>query len=212
MKNYPTSRVIGFTATTSAFLTFGLAPLAAAPTAQADFDDAIETAMAPFLDATTGNLDWDAVFAPSAWDTFLAPAHWDTVLAELSGAALASPAAIDPNTLLLQYFYTPIHDGIEAWIHSDLGQQIDNFINQPFLDLTGRGLIGDGVDGDPLHVNGTDGGWLFGDGGAGWNSTVAHTPGGSGGSGGLFGVGGAGGDGGAGASGGAGGAGGAVMG
>ncbi|MCV7168177.1 PGRS repeat-containing protein, partial [Mycobacterium stomatepiae] len=162
--------------------------------------------------AATGDLDWDAVFSPAAWDTFLTPAHWDTVLTELSGTTVAGPAVADPNTWLLQYFYTPIHNGIEDWIHSDLGQQINNVINQPFIDLTGRALVGDGVDGDPLHVNGTDGGWLFGDGGKGWDSAVDHTPGGNGGHGGLFGIGGAGGDGGLGASGGAGGAGGVLMG
>ncbi|MGB3523998.1 MAG: PGRS repeat-containing protein, partial [Mycobacterium sp.] len=216
MTDRMSGRAVGFATATGAFLTFGVAPLAAAPAARADFDDAIEAAIAPFLDTTTNTLDWDAVLSPSAWDTFLAPTHWNTVFGELSlpGTA-AGPAAYDPADLtawIQQYIYTPIHTGIEAWIHSDIGQQVNNFINEPFLALTGRGLIGDGVDGDPLHVNGTDGGWLFGDGGAGWDSTVDHTPGGNGGHGGLFGIGGAGGDGGAGASGGAGGAGGVVMG
>ncbi|QZA09915.1 cellulase family glycosylhydrolase [Mycolicibacter heraklionensis] len=209
-------KTVGFATATGAFLTFGLAPLAVAPAAQADLDDAIEAAIAPFVDATTNDLDWDAVFSPTAWDTFFAPAHWNTIFGELSipGEA-AGPAAYDPADLtgwLEQYFYMPIHDGIEAWINSDLGQLINNFINQPFIDLTGRALIGDGVDGDYLHVNGTDGGWLFGDGGKGWDSTVDHTPGGNGGHGGLFGIGGDGGHGGLGASGGAGGAGGVLMG
>ncbi|HET9875119.1 MAG TPA: cellulase family glycosylhydrolase, partial [Mycobacterium sp.] len=56
------------------------------------------------------------------------------------------------------------------------------------------------------------GGWLFGDGGAGWDSTTAGVGGGAGGAAGFFGNGGAGGEGGAGAAGGAGGAGGWLFG
>ncbi|WP_409428196.1 cellulase family glycosylhydrolase [Mycobacterium sp. SMC-11] len=202
------SRVNGVAATAAAVLTFGLAPLATAPAAQADFDDAIDAALAPFLDASTNSLDWDAVLSPSAWDTFLAPAHWDAVLSELSGSALAGPAAVDPATWIGQYFYTPIHTGIEDWINSDLGRQLNNLINQPFLALTGRALIGDGVDGTAEHHDGTAGGWLFGDGGNGWNSNESGGAGGAGGNAGMFGNGGQGGDGGAGGLGGHGGTGG----
>ncbi|QZA08307.1 cellulase family glycosylhydrolase [Mycolicibacter heraklionensis] len=215
MKAQISSRVVGFTATAGAFLAFGVAPLAAAPGAQADFDDALDAAFAPFLDTTTNTLDWDAVLSPSAWDTFLAPAHWDTVLTELGGLTAPGPAAADPNTWLLQYVYTPLHTGIEAWIHSDLGQQINSLINQPFQDLTGRPLIGDGIDGTAEHHDGTDGGWLFGDGGNGWNSTESGGIGGAGGNAGMFGNGGTGGngaDGGLGGNGGDGGNGGWLMG
>ena len=83
------ARFVGLTAATGAFLTFGLAPLAAAPAAHADFDEALDIAFAPFVDAATSTLDWDAVLSPSAWDTFLAPEHWDSVLTELAGTALA---------------------------------------------------------------------------------------------------------------------------
>ncbi|WP_234821444.1 cellulase family glycosylhydrolase [Mycolicibacter virginiensis] len=209
------SHAIGVAATAGAVLTFGLAPMVTAPAAQADFDDAIDAAFAPFLDATTNALDWDAVLSPSAWDTFLAPTHWDTVLTELAGTALAGPAVADPNTVLLQYFYTPIHNGIEDWINSDVGQQLNNLINQPVLALTGRALIGDGIDGTAEHHDGTDGGWLFGDGGNGWSNTESGGAGGAGGNAGMFGNGGDGGngaDGGLGAHGGDGGNGGWLMG
>ncbi|UVO13573.1 cellulase family glycosylhydrolase [Mycobacterium sp. SVM_VP21] len=213
---YMSNEVVGFAAAIGTFLTFGVAsPLAAAPAAQADFADAIDAAFAPFLDATSGNLEWDAAFSPTAWDAFLAPAHWDTVLAALDDSALAGPAVADPNTLLLQYFYTPIHAGIEGWINSDLGQQVNHLINQPFLALTGRALIGDGIDGTAEHHDGTDGGWLFGDGGNGWNNTEAGGIGGGGGAAGMFGNGGLGGngaDGGLGGNGGDGGNGGWLMG
>ena len=214
-KHHIACRVVGIAAATGAFLTFGLAPLVSPPPAQADFDDVIDAAIAPFLDSTAGGLDWDAVFSPTAWDTFWTPAHWDTILTELAGAALAGPALADPNTLLLQYFYTPIHTGIEDWIHSDLGQQVNNLINQPFLTLTGRALIGDGIDGTADHHNGTDGGWLFGDGGNGWHATESGGIGGAGGNAGMFGNGGNGGngaDGGLGGNGGDGGNGGWLMG
>ncbi|MEB3069818.1 cellulase family glycosylhydrolase [[Mycobacterium] vasticus] len=210
-----TSRTVGFAATTAAFLTYGIAPLAAAPAAQADFDDAIEAAMAPFVDAGTGNLVWDAVLSPTSWDTFLAPTHWDTVLAELGGLATPGAAAaipVDPAVWLQQYFYTPIHTGIEDWINGDLGAQVNNLINQPFLALTGRALIGDGADGTAEHANGGDGGWLFGDGGKGWDNTESGGMGGAGGAAGMFGNGGSGGHGGSGGNGGDGGDAGWLMG
>ncbi|MEB3049405.1 cellulase family glycosylhydrolase [Mycolicibacter sp. MYC123] len=185
-------RVLGSVAAAGAFLTFGMAPAA-----QADFDAVADDFLAPFLDGTTGNLDWDAVASPAAWDTFLSPGHWDAVLAELAGPALAGPALADPNTWLLQYFYTPIHTGIEGWINSDLGEQVNNLINQPFLALTGRALIGDGVDGTADNPDGGDGGWLFGDGGNGWHNTQSSGTGigGTGGDAGMFGNGGTGGNG-----------------
>ncbi|MEB3020608.1 cellulase family glycosylhydrolase [[Mycobacterium] crassicus] len=207
MQDHRGVRLVGFVAATGIFLAVGMS----APVAQAEFDDMIEAAIAPFMDTTGSNLDWDAVFSPTAWDTFLAPNHWDAVLAELGGLATPGAAAaipVDPAVWLQQYFYTPIHTGIEGWINSDLGQQVNNLINQPFLALTGRALIGDGIDGTAEHHNGTDGGWLFGDGGNGWSNTETGGIGGAGGAAGMFGNGGDGGDGGNGADGGLGGNGG----
>ncbi|WP_255351884.1 cellulase family glycosylhydrolase [Mycobacterium sp. UM_Kg27] len=208
-------RVVCLAASTGALLTFGMAPLAAAPAAQADFDDALDAVLAPFVDATTNTLDWDAMLSPSAWNTFLAPTHWDTVLTELSGAALAGPAVADPNTWLLQHFYTPIHDGLEEAINSDLGQLLLGLVNQPTLLLTGRPLIGDGADGTAAQPNGGHGGWLYGDGGDGWDNTDSGGMGGAGGNAGMVGNGGDGGDGadgGLGGNGGDGGNGGWLMG
>ncbi|WP_164478364.1 carboxymuconolactone decarboxylase family protein [Mycolicibacterium stellerae] len=73
--------------------------------------------------------------------------------------------------------------------------------------LGGRcGLICDGADGTEDHPDGVGGGLLFGNGGAGWSSTVAGVAGGNGGAGGLLGGnGGKGGAGGLGADGGNGG-------
>lgn len=104
--------------------------------------------------------------------------------------------------------YNPLHTGIQGWITSPLGQGVDGVINR----LAGTYVIGNGRTGTATAPNGTAGGWLFGDGGAGWDSTEAAVPGGNGGAAGMVGNGGRGGSGGAGAAGGAGGAGGALMG
>ncbi|WP_234808974.1 cellulase family glycosylhydrolase [Mycolicibacter hiberniae] len=189
------TRVVGLAASTGAVLTFGMGPLAAAPGAHADFFDPMtDQILEPFLDATTGAPDWDAVFSPDAWETFLSPDHWDAALNAFSGEALAGPA-VDPNTWLLQYLYTPIHDGLEDVVNSDLGQLLLSLVNQPTLLLTGRPLIGDGVDGTAAAPNGGHGGWLFGDGGDGWDNTGSGGTGGAGGNAGMIGNGGDGGDG-----------------
>ena len=76
----------------------------------------------------------------------------------------------------------------------------------------GSYVIGNGVTGTAANPTGGAGGWLLGDGGAGWTSTEVGVAGGAGGAAGLLGNGGAGGAAGAGAAGGIGGAGGVFMG
>ncbi|MFL0177997.1 cellulase family glycosylhydrolase [Mycobacterium sp. SMC-15] len=178
------SKVVGI----AAFL--AIAPTA--PTAHADFDDMMDVLFTPFV-TTEGALDGDALFDTTAWDTFLSSAHWDAAFAALS----------EPSPALAFDLYTGLHDIAEKWIESDLGIQVNGAINTLF----GSTVIGNGADGTEDNPDGGDGGWLFGDGGAGWNSTTDGVAGGHGGSAvGLFGNGGAGGDGGAGAVGGDGGA------
>ncbi|RAU90656.1 hypothetical protein DQP56_22745, partial [Mycolicibacter senuensis] len=139
----------------------------AAPPAQAElFDDAFDQMLSPFLDATTGALDWGTLTSPAAWDAFLDPAHWDGVL----GGLIPGPAdttAFDPAALFQQFIYTPLHGHLQAWITSDLGQQVDGTINALF----GSTVIGNGAAGTAENPDGGPGGWLFGDGGAGWSST-----------------------------------------
>ncbi|MBS9534603.1 cellulase family glycosylhydrolase [Mycobacterium sp. M1] len=134
----------------------------------------------------------DQVFA-----ALLTPDHWDT--------ALSGSAGFDGGDI-----YTLLHDAEQQWITSDLGKQVDSIIN--LLAPAGQQIIGNGTAGTEAHPDGGVGGWLFGDGGAGWDSTTAGVAGGAGGAAGLFGNGGNGGDGGAGAAGGDGGAGGSVFG
>ncbi|WP_323848765.1 cellulase family glycosylhydrolase [Mycolicibacterium mucogenicum] len=114
----------------------------------------------------------------------------------------------NPAAWVQALVYNPLHTGIEGWINSPLGQGVDGVINR----LAGTYVIGNGRTGTATAPNGTAGGWLFGDGGAGWDSTEAAVPGGNGGAAGMVGNGGRGGAGGAGASGGAGGPGGSLMG
>lgn len=122
--------------------------------------------------------------------------------------ALTAQRAADVPTLVDAVVFTPIHTLAQAWITSDVGLVVDTYINRVFRSY----VIGNGAAGTADHPDGGDGGWLLGDGGAGWNSTIAGVSGGQGGSAGAFGVGGRGGEGGAGADGGAGGEGGTVMG
>jgi endoglycosylceramidase len=121
-----------------------------------------------------------------------------------AATAAAQPAPINPTIVFQQLVYTPIHTVVEAWIDSDLGQQVDGVINT----LAGSYVIGDGTAGTATNPNGGAGGWLLGDGGAGWAGAEAGVAGGSGGRAGLMGLGGAGGAGGNGVAGGVGGAGG----
>lgn len=125
----------------------------------------------------------------------------------------AAPTAVpalpnNPAAWFQALIYNPLHSGIEGWINSPLGQGVDGVVNR----LAGTYVIGNGRTGTATAPNGTAGGWLFGDGGAGWDSTEATVSGGNGGAAGMVGNGGRGGAGGAGASGGTGGAGGFLMG
>ena len=127
-----------------------------------------------------------------------------------TAAAVAHQISVPPNltAVVQQIVYTPLHAVVQAWIVSEIGRQVDNFINT----AAGSYVIGNGTAGTESHHNGGAGGWLLGDGGAGWNSTQAGVVGGAGGASGVLGNGGSGGSGGAGAAGGAGGAGGTLMG
>ena len=129
-----------------------------------------------------------------------------TTLAPSAAAVIVPPPNL--TAVFQQVAYGPLHVVVQAWITSEIGRQIDDFINT----VAGSYVIGNGVNGTELNPNGGAGGWLLGDGGAGWNSTQAGVSGGAGGRGGAVGNGGAGGSGGAGADGGAGGAGGLLMG
>jgi endoglycosylceramidase len=192
------SRVVGAGTAAGAFLAFGMAPVAPAPSANADGLDAI---LDPILDSLSS-------LAPAlTTDLTSMVASVDPSFAAEGAASAALPAAEDSATLFQQYVYTPLETAAQAWIASPTGEQVDGFLNSTF----GEFLIGNGAAGTETDPTGGAGGLWFGDGGAGWNSTVAGVAGGEGGSAGIFGDGGIGGSGDA-AAGGEGGAGGSFMG
>jgi endoglycosylceramidase len=111
--------------------------------------------------------------------------------------------------LFQQYIYDPLHAGVESWINSPFGEQVDHLLNA----ASGQFLIGNGAEGTALDPNGGDGGLWFGDGGNGWDSDQPGMAGGAGGdAAGFFGSGGEGGSGGLGAAGGDGGDAGSLFG
>ena len=181
------SRAVGAGAV---FAAFGVA-MFSPPTARADdfgLGDLISDLISSASSAEVGSQAVDQALAASA-----------------SGAETLSAAG-----LFQQYIYDPLHAGVESWINSPFGEQVDNALNT----ASGQFLIGNGADGTgQLDPNGGDGGLWFGDGGNGWDSDQTGVAGGSGGDAvGLFGNGGDGGMGDAGAAGGDGGDGGSLFG
>jgi len=183
-------RVIGFGTSLGALVAFGLTPLSGLPVAQAD-------------DFGLGDLIGDLFTGSDAADS---PAAASGLADIFSGTGAES---LSVEGIFQQFIYDPIHTGIEDWIGSDIGKEVDGFIN----DISGMFLIGDGAAGTSADPNGGVGGLWFGDGGNGWDSTEAGVAGGAGGDAqSFFGNGGDGGDGGIGAAGGAGGNAGSLFG
>ncbi|MCV7385467.1 cellulase family glycosylhydrolase [Mycolicibacter longobardus] len=136
---------------------------------------------------------------------------FDQLLAGIAadwGDPFAAPTTtFDLTDWFQQSIYLPVHNGLEQWLDTQAGQQVAEFLNG-----FGSYVIGDGAAGTEEDPNGGAAGWLFGNGGAGWDSDQPGVAGGAGGAAGLFGNGGAGGAGGADAHGGAGGVGGWLLG
>lgn len=146
--------------------------------------------------------------ASGALDPLLLAASRRDTVKETPASSPRTSTPINPVVIVDRFVYTPLHTAAEGWIHSGVGQQIDGVINT----IARSYVIGDGADGTEDDPAGGAGGWLFGDGGTGWDSTEDGIAGGNGGSAGMFGNGGRGGAGGAGATGGTGGAGGRLLG
>jgi len=134
-----------------------------------------------------------------------------TIVLALQGALAPVNAAVASGFQTV--VYGPIHTAGQAWISSPAGQAIDPIINTPTQALFGRGLIGNGAAGTAANPTGGAGGFLFGDGGAGFTQTAGMgAVGGTGGNAGFIGNGGIGGGGFSGGAGGTGGIGGFLMG
>ncbi len=130
-----------------------------------------------------------------------------------SGGAYAAAEATNASSLPAANAYTPIWTAVAeasqgspppmteplARLMYELNQTSEMFVGEP--------LFYNGADGtSQASPNGQNGGLVIGNGGIGWNSTVAGVNGGNGGQAGIWGNGGNGGTGGAGATGGDGGA------
>jgi broad specificity phosphatase PhoE len=177
--------------------------------------DEVSAAVAALFGTHGSQYQAAAVEAASYYEQFVQ--NVGVAAASYSGAEAAAAAALDGlDSAVANGFqnlvYGPIHLAGDAWIASPLGQALDPILNTPTTLLFGRGLIGHGAAGTAAHPTGGAGGFLFGDGGAGYSPTAGVTPGGTGGNAGLIGNGGAGGAGFGGAIGGTGGVGGWLMG
>ena len=167
-------RTLALGVTAGAFFAFGLSPLITAPAASADEFDVI---VDPIISALSG-LD-----PTLGADLGALAAGFDPSFAAESAASAATAAASSPDfsELFNQFVYTPTHTALEAWITSDVGKQVDGFINS----TTDSYAIGNGAPGTELDPNGGAAGWLFGDGGMGGDGG-AGAAGGDGGAGGSF--------------------------
>ncbi|MGB3520856.1 MAG: PGRS repeat-containing protein, partial [Mycobacterium sp.] len=168
------SRALGSGTAVSAFLAFGLGPLAAAPTAQADIEDVwvdlfgqdLGTAVAD-LSANWGDqAAWGVVLDSASWDgvfdSWSDTATWDAVLADLNLSGIGAADFSWPGSADASFNWGEIN-----WF-------------MPF---------GNGADGTAANPDGGAGGWIYGSGGAGWDAdgTGGVYDGGAGGQGGLFG-------------------------
>src|SRR6202012_2222576 len=151
-------RVFGLGLTAGAFFAFGLAPLVTAPPANADEVDVIVDPIISALSGIDPTLGADLGALATSFDP--------TFAADSATSAATAAATPDFSDLFNQYVYTPTHTALEAWINSNVGQQVDGFINT----ISGEFLIGNGAPGtSEADPNGADGGLWFGDGGHGWN-------------------------------------------
>jgi endoglycosylceramidase len=198
-------RVVGASTAAGAFLAFAMTPLAPAPAANAD---ELELILDPILNSLSSIAPALATDLTSMVDTFDPSFAADSAAAATAALDSTALPSADLTTSFEQSVYTPLETAAQAWINSASGEQVDSFLNTTF----GEFLIGNGAPGTEQDPTGGAGGLLFGDGGAGWNSTEAGVAGGNGGAAGIFGDGGIGGSGGDGAAGGEGGAGGSFMG
>src|ERR1700742_781981 len=67
------------------------------------------------------------------------------------GASASGAETLSPTELFQQYIYEPLHAGVESWINSSFGEQVDHALNT----ASGLFLIGNGADGtSQLDPNG----------------------------------------------------------
>ncbi len=202
------ARFIRLSVAAGTFITLSLSPIAsvspllAIPVAKADGEDiiidqilnslsAVDPTTALDMTSWLSNLDAALQGAANFDPSSLAGTMPDIDSALSPASTSADPAAVPPDpaasTDLAQlyetFIYGPQHTLEQEWIDGTTGLggltvQWDNSIDS--LDPSTL-LIGNGADGTAADPTGGAGGLLFGDGGAGWNSTVVGEAGGAGG-------------------------------
>src|ERR1700722_16235111 len=214
-------RALGLGGSAGAFLAFGLSPLAGLASAPPAHADGLDVIVDPIINSILSSVtSFDALLGidpsslgdlalPATDAAATAPSGWESLFGDftnpVSDAGTAASLTDSTSSTWLQ--------GLEqAWINSDLGQQVDTGLNSwfeqadPAASAAGGacGLIcngADGVGGGSLaDATGQGGGIFFGNGGDG--ATDALGQGGAGGDALYFGNGGGGGGGGAGGEGG----------
>src|SRR5690625_3987405 len=121
-------RVVCLT-TAGAFLALGLTPLATTPAASAEGLDVILDPILNSLSSIDPALGTDFSALVASFDPTFAGDHGATAAGALDPSALPAAAPPDFAQLFNQYIYTPLHQGIEEWINSDVGEKVDGFIN-----------------------------------------------------------------------------------
>ncbi|BBY57009.1 hypothetical protein MSAR_01450 [Mycolicibacterium sarraceniae] len=86
-------------------------------------------------------------------------------------SAAVAQISVPPNlsAVFHQAVYTPLHAVVQAWILSEVGRQVDDFING----AAGSYVIGNGVAGTEDHRNGGAAGWLGNHGAVGTSGAAA---------------------------------------
>src|SRR5690625_639079 len=111
-----TKRMIGVGSAMGAFLAFGTIPVVTAPPAQAD-----AFGLASLIDLIVAPSSWaDGSETWASFDWFGTP-DIDTGLAAADPGVLAGTGDFGWSAIIDEWIYQPLHTGMEAWIHSDVG-------------------------------------------------------------------------------------------
>ena len=162
--------VVGLIASASAFLAFGMTPLAMTPSAHADEFDVIVDPIINSISSIDPTLGTDLT---AVLGDFTTSSGWDSVLADFSSldslfGASSSVASVVPDTSSAasdissaassaDYSNTFVQGLEQDWITSPFGTEVDNAINtmaakaDPALVGDYCGLICNGANGPPGH-------------------------------------------------------------
>ncbi|MGB3895592.1 MAG: hypothetical protein WA942_15225, partial [Mycolicibacter sinensis] len=159
-------RVAGAGAAVSAFLAFGMGPLAHMPSAQADDFD-----LGDLFDPSAWALPYDGI----DWNSFVDPAAWSSLFdssafdAATAGSATADQVGWDAT-------WNSLMATVNSWFAgpSQAGDAAGSVPGGAWSFANSCGLWCDGAAGTAADPNGQDGGLFFGNGGAGYSGLDAN--------------------------------------